>query len=132
MNLTKQMIVEMIEEEVEESLRRNPKVSVERLHQLRVKFAKEDPSASGFHQYWSSLGQDHINVEDMEDVLTPEEYSAYAAGWARGQTSEENFFSPLENPPRPIGAGRPAVGQKNRFSGWNAPKRHLYNKRKIK
>ena len=66
MKLTKQMIVTLIKEEVEEALRRNPTVSPERLHQLRVKFAKQDP------------------------------------------------------------------GSRTRFPGWNAPKRHLYNKGKKK
>ena len=68
----------MIEQEVEEGLRRNPTVPPERLHQLRVKFAKADPSDAGFHQYWSSLGQDHINMEDLEGILTPEEYELFA------------------------------------------------------
>ena len=93
MKLTKQMLHEMIEAEVEEGLRRNPTISPERLHQLRVKFAKADPGDAGFHQYWSSLGQDHINVEDMEEILTPEEYELYAAGWERGKLSKENFFT---------------------------------------
>jgi hypothetical protein len=66
MKLTKQMLHAMITEEVKEGLRRNPTVSPERLHQLRIKFAKKDP------------------------------------------------------------------GQRQRFSGWNAPKRHLYNKGKKK
>jgi len=132
MKLTKQMLHAMITEELEEGLRRNPTVSPERLHQLRIKFAKADPEDAGFTQYWMSLGQDDINVEDMEEILTPEEYELYVAGWERGIKSKEDFFSPLENPPTPIGAGRPLVGQQWRFKGWDAPKRHLYNKRKMK
>jgi len=134
MKLTKQMLHAMITEEVKEGLRRNPTVSPERLHQLRIKFAKKDPEDAGFTQYWMSLGQDHINVEDMEEILTPEEYELYAAGWERGIRSEEKIssFEPLDSPAAPIGGGRPDPGQRQRFSGWNAPKRHLYNKGKKK
>ena len=28
----------------------------------------------------------------MEEVLTPEEYELYAAGWERGRVSQETFF----------------------------------------
>ena len=130
MKLSKQMIVTLIEEEIEEALRRNPTLSPERLHQLRVKFAKQDPENAGFTQYWMALGQDHINVEDMEELLTPEEYELYVAGWQRGKASQENFWSPLDAPGLPPGTSRQAIGQQRRFSGWDAPKKHLYNKGK--
>ena len=132
MKLTKQMLREMIEEEIEEGLRSNPTGSPERLHQLRVQAAQREPNQAGFIQYWMSLGKDHMNVEDLEGILSPEEYSAYAEGWNRGAASEKDFFTGLKNPPAPVGAGRPEGGQRQRFSGWNAPKQHLYNKRKIK
>ena len=134
MKLTKQMLHEMIAEELEEGLRRNPTLSPERLHQLRVKLAKQDPAGAGYIQYWTSLGNDTrtdgvvLNVEDMEGILTPEEYKAYAAGWERGKASNKNFFTPLEDPPTPPGTSRQDVGQKTRFSGWDAKKQHLYNR----
>ena len=80
MKLTKQILHEMIAEELEEGLRRNPTPSPERLHQLRVKFAKQDPNDAGFQQYYMSMGNEKrtdgvvLNVEDMEGILTPEEY----------------------------------------------------------
>ena len=132
MKLTKQLLREMIEEEIEEGLRSNPAVPPERLHQLRVQAAQREPNQAGFIQYWMSHGNNHMNVEDLEGILSPEEYSAYAEGWNRGATSEKEFFTGLKNPPSPVGAGHPEPAQQQRFSGWNAPKKHLYNKRKIK
>ena len=102
MKLTKQMLHKMITEELEEGLRKNPTVSLERLHQLRIKFAKADPEDAGFTQYWMSLGQDHINVEDMEEILTPEGYELYAAGWERGR----NFYANPSKGGTPIPDGQ--------------------------
>jgi hypothetical protein len=93
MKLTKQMIVTLIEEVMQEGLTTNPELSPERLLQLRIKNAQRDPENSGYMHFWMGMSNPDYNVEDMEGILTPEEYELYAAGWERGRSSQENFFS---------------------------------------